>query len=153
MGILKNQGLSWGKTDVGFGQWTPVFHVTCGILMWYNTATHRWSRWTHVSLLSFGPWKAQHTTFPPGTLWAGWARGTRLSRLPSGSLKTHGALIEPNRIQLHTEFFFHWIWSSISNHSVSIVSTVLPSLHPVQEHRVGPLHPEDTWWFDYQLHR
>lgn len=54
-----------------------------------NTVTHRRSRWTHVSFISFVSWVSHDANFPPRAFWPRLTCRTLFSCLPSWSLKWH----------------------------------------------------------------
>lgn len=91
----------WIMTDMGL--WLRLGnprHSYDVVVLCVNIATHRWSRWTHVSFVSLGSWVAHDATIPPGTFSTWWTYRPRLSRLPSGSLKTNEMLNVPKGINV-----------------------------------------------------
>lgn len=176
--------------------------------------THRWSRRTHVSPVALLSRKTHDTTLSPGTLRACWTCRTRLSRLPSGALKTDEALIalevtllnlmvtwlvlttflvgqSPEQLNnaSHLHLYndckdilgFRRLTDQSTNHLTStpciqrkpskatkmwclikskmrnsdhgylnVMLKELPSLRPLLEHPVIPLHPDDVPRMDYK---
>lgn len=60
----------------------------CSGVVWVcgSPVTHRWSKGTHVPLVSFRSWETHQAPLPSGTFRACWANRTWLSRLPPRTL-------------------------------------------------------------------